>query len=680
MPEPITDPNQVDPSLPPSDGTITSPEQNTGVSSYDPYAPQLSNYAYSGPTGRGMQRAQGMIGQIDQRVAGYENKDAQNTANEIGAYRRSIEGEKAAVGGVQAVNTDYESKLKDIDTKKQALFDEAARQEQDARAEAKASAMEFTSKYTQQLAAVRAMSVNIAGPIAKLSTGEAGGLSLAMFAQGFLAAQGININVGQQIDRWVERSIHEQERQITQAESAANDQLNLWHIARQNSQDDLEARQRYRGYIIEGLKAQTEYQAARFQSRLANAQADVTKAHLDTEATMNSYNMAKDHEKRVFEEKKWQTQTAFEMARVNLERERVELERERNKAKAEKPQKHQIIIDPSDGKAKWVIGEDRINATDDAKVATKAQADYGRIDKEITEAIKFREKHAQDQWGHLPVMDRISEAKRQYEAMVERIAIEMGKTEFGTRASDKEAERIKKLVPFDKWYQEGDNTKIWTKYREDVRSDFDQTMRAHADAIPEAQQVVMPHNDANPSAKAIYQADTEGGPPIDRLAAKEQAQVVGKDSSDIDPTSYGSSMWRDFITDKKIIKLSGRNTPNGAKSEWNGVEYQPADNPEREIKMPGWAVAIDHLAEAWVNPDKFNSLAPNESVDKISKDAQLTLQKLASGKTDDGKKVPEPAIYYAKHILDMDVDGILTHLNDNPMGAIGNTSREPKFK
>lgn len=654
MPDPITDPNQVDPSL--GNGLITSPEQNTGVSSYEqtPVIPINTSAAYKGPTAAGGKRAAGMLSQIDQRVAGYDARDATNTQTEISNYQKGVAGEKAAIGGITDVNSDYENKLKEIDTRRQALFDEAGRQEKDAAQQAKVSAAEFTNKYQQQLAAVRSLSVNISGPLAKLSTGEMGGLTLAMFAQGFLAAQGININVGQQVDTWVQHSIHEQERQIGQAENAANDTLNLWHIARQNSADDLEARQRYRGFIIEGLKSQTEFQSARFQSRLASAQANVTKAHLDTEATLTETSMAKAHEQRVFEQKKWETQTAFELAKVNLESQKVALEAQRVRAAGEKNNKHQIIIDPSDGKAKWVIGEDRINATKDAEIATKAQADYGRIDKQIKEAITFRDKNAEDQWGHVSFFDRQKEAKRQYEAMVTRLAIEMGKTEFGTRASDKEAERIKLLVPFDKWYQGGDNTKIWTKYREDIRSDFDSTMSAHTDAIPENHQVVMPHNDANPSAKAIYSASTDGGKPIDKFAATEQAKVVGKDSENTDSESYGSGFWRGFNTQQ---------------TKGHGIFNEEPISKDQEVKMPGWAVAIDHLATGWATPESLKQLSPNEDSKTISTDSQKTLEMLASGKTADGNKVPKEAKEYAKYIIGLGISGISDELTNNPLGA-----------
>lgn len=663
-PQPIAPP-AVPPGHTPLSSLITSPEQlpvDTGTQPVDMSG--KASAAYSGPTAAGHQRAQGMLGDIDARVAQYDQKDAVTTSNDIANYKAKIAGEKAAIGGVQNTYDEHETALNQIEVKRQALFEEAAKQEAQARADSKISAAQFMSTYQQQLAGVRAMSVNIAGPLAKLSTSEVGGLTLAMFAQGFLAAQGIHIDVGQQIDRWVDRSIAEQTRQITQAGEAAQDTLNLWQISRQNSADDLEARQRYRGFIIEGLKSQTEMQAARFQSRLASAQSGVTRAHLDTEAEMVGNQMGKAHEARVFEQKKWETQTAFELEKVNLEKQKVALEAARVRAmKPPKEPKHQLIIDPSDGKAKWYVSPDRINAQDDAKVATKSQADYERVNKQINEAMDFRQKHISDKWGHSSIIDQMSEAKRQYDAMVDRLAIEMGKTEFGTRASDKEAERIKKLVPFDKWYQKGSNESIWTKYMEDVRSDFTATMRAHTDPIPEDQQVVMYSNEANPSGKAVYDAQVADRPPVAKFEAVEQAKVVGKDSEDVGEHAYGSKIWGHYA-------LSDASPPNAME---NGKLTRKVTNYQ-DRKMPGWAVAVDHLVNGYVKPEETKKFGDsnkiyygtaNETPDEIRDESLKALRNLAKGEAG-GKEVPEGAQAYAKYILSLKPDELKDLMDKTP--------------
>lgn len=667
---------------------------------------------YSGPTAAGHQRAIGMRGDIDRRVDAFAQRDVENTNQVLDAYGQTIQGQREAIGGLQDVHSDYERQLSEIDTRKRALFEEAARQEQMAAQEAKTLGAEYMTKYEEQLAAVRGMTVNISGPLSKLSTAQAGGLSLAMFAQGFLAAKGININVSGQIDRWVDRSIREQERQIQQAEQGAQDTLNLWNIARQNSQDDLEARTRYRGFIVEGLKAQTEFQAARFASRIASAQAKVSVAHLNTESIMTADQLRRQSEARILEQKKVERDTAVALEKVNLERRELAIREMAARAKTEKVVKRQILIDPSDGKAKWVVTEDRINASEDAKIATEAQQGYEAIDKQVKEAIEFRQKHAEDQWGHTKFADRVPLAKRQYEAMVESLSIVAGKTAFGLRATDKEAERIKRLIPFDKWYESGSNDSIWTKYRENVRSEFDSMMRAHADAIPDDQQFIPRHNVANPSARAVYEADVKGGKPVDKFAEYEQGNIVGKDSGDVGEHSYGSNLWKLFVTDKKShipedeeAEKAGdipRDRQPGDLKLKPGRVYQSGEgragtyarpgglSDKDDANMPGYAVAIDHLVHGWVKPEQTKQFGDqnylyygtaNETPEEIAQESEKALRKIASGKTDDGKVVPRVAKNYAKYLLLLGPDEILKKMDGKlDFSGIEPTTSNPKFK
>jgi hypothetical protein len=650
----------------------------SGSTAYSPLIGQIGNGAvpggagslsYNGPTAAGHARAQGMIGQIDQRVAAYEAKDAEQTAKDQAAYGAAVGKEQGAIAGLQKPRDDYDAQLAQIDSKRQALYDEAARQTEQARAEAKASAVQFMGKYQQQLAAVRGMTVDVSGPLAKLSTAETGGLTFALFAQGFLAAQGININVSQQIDKWVDRSIHEQERRIQQGEAAAQDTLNLWQIARQNSSDDLEARQRYRGFIIQGLQSQSELAAARFNSKLATAQAAVTAAHLGTEATLTAQNMARQHEQRVFEQKKWETTTAFETEKVNLEQMRVGLEAARVRAAgAGKMEKRQIITDPSTGKAAWIIHEDRINAAKDAEEATKATAQYGAIDKALQNAINFKERVAPGKFGHGKFFDSIDEAKRTYDAMVTDIAIKVGKTDYGTRSTDKEFDRIQNLVPFEKWYQSGGNARVWDVFRENLREEMDQKLLQHADAIPTAQQQTTPHNILNPGALAEHQARERGGLPVEKFAAAESSQVVAKDSNQ-SAGATGSKLWANFNVDTLGKQVEAAGIPK----EKYLANYPGAANPD--APQPGWAVAIDHLANGYVNPEHVKEFGDknkiyfgtkNETPDEISEESYKALKQLASGETEDGSTVPSTAQQYAEYLLSKSSGQLKTMLERGP--------------
>lgn len=640
-------------------GPVTPPSQAPANSLLPPGVQRVSA-EYRGPTPEGQARAAAQTAQIDQRSGSYAQQDAAQTQNEVQDYRQSIAGQQQALQGIGQANRNYEQELSTIDAQKQALFQEAAKQEKQIASEAKVAGAEFMNKYTQQLSAIRSMTVDINGPLSKLSTGEKGGLSLALFAQGFLAAQGININVQGQVDHWVDRSIHEQERQIGQAQQAANDTLNLWQISRQNSQDELEARQRYRGYIIEGLKSQIDLAAARFNSQLATANANVSIAKLDTEAAQTASAMRNQHEQRVFEQKKWETDTAYKTQMVNLETRKLDIEQQKANAatlKAQKDAKRQFIIDPSDGTVKWVVTENRINAADDAKKATEQASAYQRADKLVVEAMNFRREHIGDTWGHLSPLDRRVQAKREYEAQVERLAIEMGKTEFGTRASDKEADRIKKLIPFDKWYESGTNANIWSKYREDLRSEFQAIMDNHADAVPKDMQFKPEHNTANPGAQAEYTAASTGGPPAAKFAPVETAKVVAMDSREPpNEHAYASNLYQNFSREF----TDAENAPDKLPNDVEGQNFFRAKAAGNNSLMAGWAVAIDHLANGWTKPEETKKFGDdnkiyygtkNETPDEIKAESLKALKVLASGETEDGKRVPSLAKEYARWIL-----------------------------
>lgn len=160
--------------------------------------------------------------------------------------------------------------------------------EQHAAQNAKADAQQYITSYKEQLAGVRQLMMQSGDPMGNLTFSQKSGLGIAAFAQGFLAARGINIDVTGQIDKWVNRSIAEHQQQIENAKGLANDQLHLYEIARQTSQDDAEARQRYRGFVIEGMKTSLLANASRFSSDIANAQAKAAVAKLDIEADANS--------------------------------------------------------------------------------------------------------------------------------------------------------------------------------------------------------------------------------------------------------------------------------------------------------------------------------------------------------------------------------------------------------
>jgi hypothetical protein len=240
-------------------------------------------------TGFGPDMGQGAIwkkgyeefGQNDQRL----RANTQIAGQEFDA---AYDQKTQALNNQADIEAEYHNELAAIHSERMDFLRESAALDELMYAEAKADSQKYLESYQQQLAAVRQMSVT--SPMQTIGKVEFAGASVAAFAQGFLAAQGINIDVIGQINRWEEMSIREQERKIQQAEKGAQDQLHLWEIARQTSRDDLEARQRYRGMILEQFGAAIDMQAARFAAPLARAAADTAKAQLEMERAnvMNS--------------------------------------------------------------------------------------------------------------------------------------------------------------------------------------------------------------------------------------------------------------------------------------------------------------------------------------------------------------------------------------------------------
>ncbi len=149
----------------------------------------------------------------------------------------------------------------------------------------------YLGAYQQELGAVKALIATNANPLAKMGGTAALGMGMAQFAQGFLAAQGIQINVSGQIDKWIDREFQQHQQLIENTSNLAEKQLTLYGIARQGAKDDAESRSRLRGFVIEGFKANLVAESERFQSDIGAAKVKMQLANLDREATANRERM-----------------------------------------------------------------------------------------------------------------------------------------------------------------------------------------------------------------------------------------------------------------------------------------------------------------------------------------------------------------------------------------------------
>src|SRR5574338_251137 len=276
--DPVADTVASDTSLdwldhPAADVPMPGESDSTPVTDLASYRGPKASASFRGMTDDGLRRAKGLYGEADQRAAArvdadtaYSQAQADKAREHLTAVGDAYNNEIDRTAEFQRRNDELQRQVIDFNRGAAAL-------EQQLAGEAHAERAGYIAAYKEQLAVVKQLAMQSGNPINQLSRGEAFGLAGAQFAQGFLAAQGINIDVAGQVDRWVDRSIQEHQMKIANARASADDQLHLYQIARQNSQDEWEARQRYRGFVIAGLQTAIQLNAQRFQSDVAMARA-----------------------------------------------------------------------------------------------------------------------------------------------------------------------------------------------------------------------------------------------------------------------------------------------------------------------------------------------------------------------------------------------------------------------
>lgn len=278
---------------------------------------------------------------------------AERTAAELQA---SADSKRSAIAEYGNAEYEYHQGLGKLRERIADFEDTTARLEEMAMHESKIEREQYLSAYRQQLAGVKQLMAMDANPLHNLSTGGILGLGAAAFAQGFLGAQGINVNVTGQIDAWVNRELQQHQQKIQNAKSMADEQLNLYSIARQTSQDDAEAREKLRGFIIEGFKQKVLMEGDRFNSEAARARAREKAAELDAALATtldrlgnNYYETRRKARSERVKELADQGRLAIDGARLSLERSREDRIRAAEAKKARDEMMGNIIYDTSEG-------------------------------------------------------------------------------------------------------------------------------------------------------------------------------------------------------------------------------------------------------------------------------------------------------------------------------------------
>lgn len=662
-PAPVSDPNANTPIGPVTSPAATDPNEIEMPVDYLGKAPQDTGSAsVSGKVSTDTKEM--TSGGLAKSEALYSRHQA-NGRSDIAQVDADANAERqmAATGFAKkqiGINAEKEANDAYFDTQRTYLNDmaefnnKAAGVEQQANAEIKAKLGGYMAQYQEQLAGIRQLSQTSGNPLGMLTKDKQVYLGMAAFAQGFLGAKGIKIDVTGQIDKWVDRAIEEHQLKIQNARTSAGETLNLYNIARQTSQDDYEARQRMRGFVIEAMKNHATIDAARFNSSVANAKAQEASGQLDIEAASTEKAIRDGAFDRAMKVKNFNMEAAFKMGTLAIENRKVAAQEAIARAKANQQDLKNAplaIADPADvmrdkdgnrisgSKVKWMVAPSNVIAV---KAATQAEQMFGELNSNIEKLRALREKAAAETNNEpLTSMKTLtSPAYREWDQQRNLVVAALQKSMTGQVATDAEAQRFLKAIGDDSFWQKGNNAFTLDSLQGWARRGFQNTMENTPGiiALPDGMQHYSGKVEVDPQGQALdraHESVVEGSD----IVGKEEAQTIARDKGDEAMAGY-TQAYSDFLnkTGKTI----------------QGDQGQP-----REL------LAIDHLASLLVIPE--NGVAASPTIrgkptvdsDTIKTEAKTALEKIAAGETlANGKQPSDEAQEYAKYVL--------SNLNDNP--------------
>ncbi len=241
-----------------------------------------------GITEGGLKKAHGVFGETDAEAARLNAELDAQTAGQRDRLQGAYDRQKAGMAEMVDIHKEH---LKELQGIHQHEYDQTVLQgqlEAQAQQQAHAEGAAYIAQYKTDMAGVRQLMMQTGNPLGGLDATGKLGLAGALFAQGFLGARyGIKVDVSGQIDHWVDRELAQHQQAISNAQNAANTNLTLYGLARQGANDEWEARQRLRGFVIDGLKSKVLMEADRYGSASAAAEAKQKAALLDEEAIKN---------------------------------------------------------------------------------------------------------------------------------------------------------------------------------------------------------------------------------------------------------------------------------------------------------------------------------------------------------------------------------------------------------
>lgn len=189
----------------------------------------------------------------------------------------------------------------------------------------------YRARYEQALSAAHAMSLK---PGLDASPTDSVGMGVALFAQGFLGAQGVPVaDVRGMVNQMIDRRMDLQMEQIRRGERLAESQRVLWDMARSEADDESEARDRMRGLMMAQAASQMEATTAQFGSRLATAKGQAAAADIRAELSKHLGQISDRYFQRymtqsglALDQWKAEVNASMESRRIGLDARRVAVE------------------------------------------------------------------------------------------------------------------------------------------------------------------------------------------------------------------------------------------------------------------------------------------------------------------------------------------------------------------
>lgn len=517
--------------------------------------------------------------------------------------------------------------------------------------ESKIERQKYLTAAQEQLAAARQLSMMTGNPLGTMGMGSAGGMGMAQFAEGFLAARGIHLNVTSQIDKMVDRGIQQHQQQIANVRANASDQFHLYDIARQSSEDDYEARQRYRGMVIDGMKTAVQASAARFGSQIAMAQGQQKSAELDMMLNQHLEEQADRYQTKWLDTRKAIASEKIEWGKIAIDKQKIALEEKKNAAKTNGSWNK--IADPFDtklgpdgkpvtgGKIKWEIdpsAPDGVKTQAAGKVDTAKQF-YSDFRQGLDRLSELRTKAQDVMKGPEAVRGAQSQEYREYKQQRDLLTELMQKHVTGAAAPDAQATRIMNWLKDDNVLESGTNKNFIDNLNENLRKSYENTMNGTIGVVKK-----------DPNAQPEYESAVTADP--DRKDTFE-AKAYGEDPKSLPPGKAAKA----YSEATRVDAKDDLGASNKVYGEYQSTKAGNADR--RREKEDG---AAERLFEMIVKPDHYAD--KEEGTDEIRREASAALGRLAA----DGHG-------YAHYLLGRvkDGDSVLKDFAEN----VEATSREP---